>query len=56
MISSSMKNGQEEMGDILTKQILDVDDRILKEVKQKSDISGIEFKAYFHYIQLKVSV
>ncbi|XP_052783681.1 protein phosphatase 1L-like [Mya arenaria] len=40
MILSSVKNGDEDIGEVLTKQILDVDEMIMKEVKHKSDISG----------------
>ena len=40
MILASVKESEEDFSEILTKQILDVDDQIMTEVKYKMDISG----------------
>lgn len=41
MILSNIKENEVEFEQVLTKQFLDVDDKIMREVKQKMDISGI---------------
>ena len=41
MVLSNVNENEEEHGEILTKQILEVDEQILQHTKKQDDLSGI---------------
>jgi hypothetical protein len=55
MVLSNVNDNDEEHGEILTKQILEVDEQILQQTKKQDDLSGM-WKFYLNPTELLLRI